>query len=146
MRRKLAAGVREDRALATLMGASLLSFVSQWPVIARESWIDPSKPFDARFGAALLATIFIWPLFAYLIAGVSQFVLRIAGRPVSSFGARMALFWALLAVGPLLLLNGLVGGFIGPGTARLAVGLMTFAGFLYLWIGNLRAARQGQGG
>lgn len=147
MARRLSGGPREDRALATLMGASLVSFVAQWPQLSRDAFLDPSRPLDARFGAALLATIFIWPLFAYLLALASQFAMRLFGAPVSGFGARMALFWALLAIAPLLLLNGLVAGFVGPGPAKTLIGALTFAGFLYLWMRNLRGARRvAQGG
>lgn len=140
MARKLADGVREDRALATVMGASLINFVAQWPAMARAAHFDPATPLDARLGGALLATVFMLPLFAYLLAAVSQLVMRLTGRPISGFAARMALFWAMLANAPLLLLNGLVAGFLGAGPAQWTVGTLTLAGFLYLWIMNLRAA------
>ena len=49
IREKLRAGDREDRALAVLMGASLLLFVAQWPGLSRAAFQDPSVPLDARF-------------------------------------------------------------------------------------------------
>ena len=52
----------------------------------------------------------------------------------------------MILLGPLLLLNGLVAGFIGPGAAQWLVGIGTLAGFIYLWFANLRAAAQGQQG
>ena len=133
IRRKLAQGVREDRALAMLMAACGLNFVSQWPALARAAHFDPSRPLDARIGGALLATVFLLPLIAYAVAGLSHLAARALGGQGSHYGARLALFWSLLAIVPVLLLHGLVGGLIGSGPARTAVGLGVLAAFLYLW-------------
>ena len=113
LRRKLAGGAREDRALATLFGACLLIFVAQWPGLSRAAHLEPEIPLDARLGGALMAWLFIAPLAAYVIAAVSHAVARLLGGRGSWFGARLALFWALLAASPLWLLNGLVAGLIG---------------------------------
>ena len=37
LRKRIASGAREDRALAILMGACLLIFVAQWPRLSREA-------------------------------------------------------------------------------------------------------------
>ena len=60
----------------------------------------------------------------------------------SGFGARMALFWSLLAVSPAMLLQGLVGGFLGQGPALALVWVAVFGGFLWLW-GNALLVAEG---
>lgn len=153
--RKLADGVREDRAIATLMGACGLIFVAQWPGLAREAHLtriaaeaagtalDQVPSLQALMGARLLAIVFIAPLVFYLLAAVSHLVARAFGGRGSGFGARLALFWALFCTTPVMLLQGLVGGFIGAGVAATVVGLLVLAVFLYLWITMLIEAETG---
>ena len=136
-RRKLAGGAHEGRALATLIGACLLIFVAQWPGLARAAYVDPAIPLDARMGGALLGTLFLLPPIAYGVAALSHLVARAFGGKGNFFTARLALFWALLAVSPLMLLQGLVRGFIGPGPALTLVGLAVLAAFLALWVISL---------
>ena len=145
LREKLANGEREDRALATLIGACVLIFVAQWPLLSRQAYLDPSIPFDARMGGALMGWLFIAPISAYVIAAASHLVARLAGGRGTWFGARLALFWALLAASPLWLLNGLVAGLIGPGAALNAVGLAAVAAFLVFWGAGLWEAERGRG-
>jgi hypothetical protein len=132
--RKLGDGVREDRALAVLMGACALSFVAQWPSLSRAAHMDPSVSLDARMGGALMGVLFILPLIAYGLAAVSHLAARVMGGRGTWYGARLALFWAFLASTPLMLLMGLVMGFLGQGVAASALGLVVFLGFLYLWL------------
>jgi hypothetical protein len=54
----------------------------------------------------------------------------------------LALFWALLCTTPVMLLQGLVAGFIGAGTGATVVGVLVFAAFLYLWINMLIEAER----
>jgi hypothetical protein len=108
------------------MGACLLVFVSQWPVLSRQAYLDPSVPLDARMGGALMAWLFIVPLAAYVMAAASHLLAKVGGGRGTWFGARLALFWALLAASPLWLLNGLVAGFIGPGPALNLVGVIAW--------------------
>jgi hypothetical protein len=136
-RRKLEGGTHEGRALATLIGACLLIFVAQWPGLARAAHINPAIPLDARMGGALLGTLFLLPPIAYAVAALSHLVARAFGGRGSFFSARLALFWSLLAVSPLMLLQGLVRGFIGPGPALTLVGLAVLATFLMFWVTSL---------
>ena len=136
-RRKLEGGTHEGRAPATLIGACLLIFVAQWPGLARAAHVDPAIPLDARMGGALLGTLFLLPPIAYAVAALSHLVARAFGGTGSFFSARLALFWALLAVSPLMLLQGLVRGFIGPGPALTLVGLAVLATFLMFWVTSL---------
>lgn len=141
--RILSGGQREDRALAILMAAAVVMFVGQWPVAARLAHFDPSIPVEGRLAGPLVAMVFIMPLLAYAVAGVSHVALRAAGGRGTFWGARIALFWALLAVSPLMLFQGLVAGFIGPGASLSAVGVVVFAVFLWFWVSGLRVAEFG---
>lgn len=141
--RKLADGPREDRALATVMGASALIFVAQWPSLSRAATLDPSVPLQARMGAALLASIFLLPLILYALALVSHGVARVLGGKGSAFGSRMALFWAMLAIAPLMLLHGLTRGFLGDGLQANALGAVVLVAFLWMWISMLVQAHKG---
>jgi hypothetical protein len=143
MRSHIAAGQREDRAMAVLAGACLMIFVAQWPALRRAAILEPEVPFDARLGGALMATLFLVPLLAYGVAAASHLAARLMGGRGTWFGARMALFWSLLAVSPLMLLQGLVTGLIGPGLPATLVGLAVLAGFLFLWLSALAEAERG---
>lgn len=134
IRDRLDDGVREDRALAVLMGACLLIFVAQWPRLARDAFLDPSTPLEMRLGGAMLGWVFLAPLALYLIAALTHLVAKLLGGKGSWFGARMALFWALLSTAPFWLVNGLVAGFVGPGLVLTATGVFALAAFLLVWL------------
>jgi len=134
MRRHLAVGQREDRALMYLFLACLMIFVAQWPRLQREAFFDDSIPFDARLGGALMAWIFLAPLGLYAIAALSHAIARMLGGQGSWYSARMALFWALLAASPLWLLNGLMAGFAGPGAQTTVTGAIALAVFVLFWV------------
>ncbi len=140
VRRLLAAGRREDRALAILMAAAALIFVSQWPRAARQAHLDPSMPLDGRLSGALLSSVFLLPLLAYGVAALSHLFARVLGGRGTGFGARIALFWALLVSAPLMLAQGLVAGLAGPGIWQTAAGTAVFAAFLWVWLAGLWAA------
>lgn len=146
LRRRIGPDPREDRALAVLMGACLLLFVAQWPGHARAAHMAPEVPLDARLTGALMGTIFLLPLLAYAVAAASHLLLRLFGGRGTFHGARVALFWAMLAVAPLMLLNGLVRGMIGPGPAETATGAVAALAFLAIWGAGLRVAEFERGG
>jgi hypothetical protein len=135
IRAKLAEGQREDRALAVLMGACAMIFVGQWPILARLAELDPSVPLDARMGGTLLATVFVLPLLAYALAAAF-------GGQGSWYGARLALFWALMAAVPLFLATGLIAGLIGQTPAASGLGLLCFTAFMILWLTLLTEAER----
>lgn len=145
-RRHLTAGVREDRALGFLVLACVLIFVAQWPRLARQAHLDESVPLPALIGGALMAWLFIAPLAFYAIAAVSAAVSRLIGGRGDWYGSRLALFWSLLVISPLLLLNGLLIGFLGTGAVNTLVGLAVLAVFLYLWGAALVEAETGEPG
>ncbi len=145
IREKLAAGVREDRALAVIMAAGLLLFVAQWPILSRASYMDPATPLQARLGGALMACLFVLPLLAYGFAQITHLIAQVFGGNGSGFGARLSLFWALLAVTPAMLLQGLLAGFLGQTPAVIAVQLAVLAAFLGIWLSMLYEAERNVG-
>ncbi len=142
MRRHLAQGPREDRALMFLMLSCALLFVAQWPRLARKAAIDDTVTLEALLAGALFGWVFVAPLFFYGLAALSRMVARLAGGHGSFSTARLALFWALLTITPLALARGLVSGLAGPGPVDMIAGLIVLGFFGYLWFANLRAAER----
>jgi hypothetical protein len=141
--RLLAMGPREDRLLAFVMGACVLLFIAQMPRLAREAHLS-GQELNMLLGGALMGIIFIAPLALYALALISHLFVRLVGGQGDAYCGRLALFWALLASSPLLLLNGLVAGFIGPSPALSSVGLLWLAVFLWFWISGLIEAYWGK--
>lgn len=141
MHRLLQMGQREDRALAILMAACALVFIAQLPRLSREAHLT-GQELNMLLGGTLLAWVIIAPLLFYILAAVSHVIARLLGGKGEGYGARLALFWALLASSPLILLHGLVAGFIGDGTALDAVGLIWLVMFLWFWGSGLRQAER----
>ena len=137
--RQLKAGRREDRALVYLMSACVLIFIAQWPALSRAAHLDPSVPFDARLGGALMGVLFVLPLVAYAISFLLWLALRLFG-PVERYGVRLALFWAMLAVSPLMLAQSALSSIVGTGGVVLLFGLGVLAAFLVILVAGLRAA------
>lgn len=137
--RLLGQGTREDRNLIYLMVACLIFFVAQTPRLARESFIDGTE-LNMLLGASLMAWLFVAPLMLYGLAGVTFVILRILRGNPTGYATRLALFWALLASSPVLLLHGLTAGFVGPGIELQIVGLIWFCIFSWFWISGLRVA------
>jgi len=141
-RTRLGDSAREDRALAVLMGACLLIFAAQWPRLSRQAF-ETGQDLSALLGGALFGWLFIAPLAFYAIALVTHMLARLFGARGSAYGARFALFWALLCASPLWLFWGLVAGFIGTGPALSLVGFVALLAFLMFWVINLRQAEWG---
>lgn len=125
--------------LVLLLLAMLIYLVAQAPVHARAAELDPSIPLDARIGGAVLAVMFMMPVLAYGVAALVSALSRLTSRPVSPENSRLALFWALLAVSPAMLLSGLTGGMIGQGPALALTQAIAGFGFLFIWGAGLRA-------
>lgn len=142
MRRLLEMGPREDRALAMLMAGCVVAFISYWPELARKAHLT-GEELNPLLGGALMGWIFIAPLVFYALALVSHLIARAFGGRGTGYGARMALFWAFLAASPLLLLVGLVSGFIGAGLEKNIVGAVWWIFFGWFWAMNLREAEWG---
>lgn len=141
VRRLLAAGQREDRALAILMAGCVVTFVAQWPRLARQAHIT-GEELQMLMGSSLLALVMILPLILYSLSLLAHVVSRAFGGKGTAYGARLALFWAVLAASPILLLWGLVAGFIGEGPALTLTGAIWLALFAWFWVGGQRAVMQ----
>ncbi|MDP0927193.1 hypothetical protein Q0601_08435 [Paracoccus onubensis] len=129
--------------LVVLMLAMLIFLVAQAPMHARAAELDPSVPFEARMGGSLLAVMFLMPLIAYAIAGFVSLLSRVTPWPLDQGRSRLALFWALLAAAPAVLLAGLVAGLIGQGPALTMTRAFSGIGFLMIWGAGISAlARQ----
>ena len=144
LRRQLDQGVHEARALAVLMGACLLMFVAQWPRLSREAFFDSSVTLEARLAGALFGWLLLAPLFFYILALLSHWVLRLLGSGSSPYEARISLFWSLLASAPMMLLTGLSAGFVGATTATNFVGVLALVAFLGFWGAGMLEISRGQ--
>ena len=141
--RLLSSEVREDRALMILMAGCLIAFVARWPALARQAHIS-GDDLNMLLGGALMAWLFIAPLVLYALAALSHLLAKLLRGQGDWYGARVALFWSLLASSPLMLLNGLIEGFVGPGPGLQLVGLLWFIVFKWFWLsGLLEAERPG---
>ena len=115
------------------MGACLLTYVAQWPYLARQAHLD-GFDLQTSLAASLLAWLLIAPLLLYTLALIVYFFHRVLGRGKSSAQVRMGLFWSFFAASPLMMLLGIVKGFLGSGAAENIVGfawLMMLAYFIF---------------
>lgn len=146
----LGQGRREDRAIVFLMISCFLIFVAQWPRLRRVSeGYEPSPwPEDMNFEGMMTYTFFaaviVLPLVMYGVAALSHLVAKLFGGKGSFYTARLALFWTLLAMSPLILFYGLVRGLIGPGDQATLVGGVGGLAFVIIWLACLREAERAQ--
>lgn len=170
MAAKLRRGIDDRLAVVYLLAGAALGFVAQLPRLRREALQSnpeleeairaeagdvrqieatavPAELADAKFQAlvsgALFGWIFIVPLALYVIAALSHFILRRFGGSLDGVEARLALFWAFLAATPVMLFQGLVGGFIGPGPVWNGVTVLWIGVFFWFWLSNMREAGWG---
>jgi hypothetical protein len=137
--RILSAPRREDRPLGYLIAALIVGFIALWPGMAREAHFAPEVPLGQRMLAAALGMLVLVPVF-YIVAGAGTYVAKFIGGKLDFYGGRVALFWALLASSPLMLLQGLVSGFIGTSLQLTVTGLLVFGVFFWFWISGLRVS------
>lgn len=146
MRDLLAQGKREDRAIVYLMVSCFLIFVAQWPRLRRvaEGYEPSPWPADMNFEGMMTYTFFsaviILPLLMYGVAALSHLIAKVIGGKGTWYGARLALFWTLLATSPMILFYGLVRGLIGAGSQSLLVGSVGAVVFVFIWVQSLREA------
>lgn len=149
MRRLLDAGERENRALAILMAGCLLIFVAQWPRLVRLSeGIDLPAGAEVQelsqlIAYSLVSWLIVWPLIFYIAAGFTRILARVVRGKGTGYGARLAMFWAVLASTPAALLYGLLAGFNGETLGTQAVGAVWLVGFVWIWVQSLRESESG---
>jgi len=159
----LGRGPDERLAFVYLAVGSVLGFVAQLPALVRrarrpdaefEAAIRAETPatglavpadiadakFEALVAGALMGWIFLVPPILYLVALASHWLARPLGGQGTGLRARVALFWSVLAAMPALLLSGLTAGFVGPGPAATATGILTLCVFLWVWLNSLYVA------
>ena len=137
----VAQGKREDRAIAYLMIACLIIFISRLPAIQYDV-VQSGGDFQRDASYAFLSLIMFMPLILYGVAAVLHLVCKVFGGKGSFYTARLALFWSLLASTPALLLYGLTRGLIGPGIEADITGAIWVIGFLWFLIQTMRVAER----
>lgn len=130
-------GVREDRALGFLAGGCVITFIAQWPPLARQAYIE-GQELDMLMGAALYGWIFLAPLLFYILAGLVQFIGYLLGSKRSGAQTRTVIFWAFLATAPLLLVVGVIEGFLGTSAMKTFVEVIWLASFIWFVVAGLR--------
>lgn len=128
--------------LVVLLVAMLIFWLSQAPGHARGAALDPTMGLGARLAGSGLAVMFLMPLVAYGVAQLVALASRLTPWRLAPQASRLALFWALLAVAPMMLLSGLTAGFVGPGPALTLTRLLAGFGFLGIWAGGIAALVQ----
>jgi hypothetical protein len=142
IRRHIARGLTEERALGLLMIACLLLFIARAPVLLRAEAGADLAPVT-RMAGGLMGAMILAPLLFYALAALGHLLARALGGRGSWLGARHALFWALLASTPLALLYGAAEAVMGAAAAQ-PLGLAVGAAFLGLWALCLAEAESGR--
>lgn len=140
LRELIARDRHEGRALVYLMLACALIFVAQWPRLRRMAESGGEVPFEGLLAGALFGWLFVAPILFYGLGALMALVLRLARPGTPAFGVRLALFWALLAASPLVLLQSALVSLAGPGVLALVSGLAVLAVFVAILVAGLRAA------
>ena len=141
MRELLRHGVREDRAIAYIMVACFVVFISRLPGIQYEV-IQGQGEFQRDASYAFFGLMMFAPLLMYSIAAVLHIFAKILGSGGTFYTARLAFFWVFLASTPALLLYGLTVGLIGPGVEANLVGAIWLAGFIWMLVPSLWEAEK----
>ena len=132
VRGHLARGQSEPFIFTFLFVFLLLAFVARYPGAARMAIDDPATPLAPQLLGIAMGLVVTIPFF-YALAALSHLIARALGGKSTWFGARLALFWSLVAASPLVLLQGLVSGLIGEGVQNTLVGGAALLAFLVFW-------------
>ncbi len=143
LRRHIARGKSEAFAFTLLLVFLLIALIAQYPGAARVSALNPATPLSPQLLAKAMGLLATIPFF-YALAALSRLVGMAMGGQGSWYGARLALFWALVTVTPLVLLVGLVAALIGPGQQLVAIGILSFVAFLFQWLLGLSVIEKGE--
>lgn len=138
----------EARALAWLAAALAISFAASLPGLAHAPRAPDDPPFVAEAAGRLLGGLLLAPLMFYALASLGWVLLRwirgAGGR--DGLAARAALFWAALAVSPVVLSRGAAAGLGAPPTALALLDLLAGAALLIFWAAGLAVAADGARG
>lgn len=137
--RLLARERSEPFALSLLLTFLLLALVASLPNLARQGFLDGGTPLAPRVLGAALGLLATLPGL-YLLAAIGSLIARRFGAGASYYGGRIAMFWALLAATPGMLVVGLMQGMLGPATATVTLSLAVVVVFLVFWVIGLKEA------
>jgi hypothetical protein len=132
VRRHLSRGRSEPFVFTFLFVFMILAFVSQYPRAARIALENPDMPLPAQLLGMAYGLLIFLP-FAYGLAAISHIIARALGARGTWYGARLALFYSLVAASPLMLLQGLVAGLLGLGMESFLVGIFALTAFVVFW-------------
>lgn len=138
MREHLSRLKSEPRAMTFLLSALIVIFIGQWPRLSRTAF-EADQPMVGLMVGTGLALLAMVPVF-YGLAAISHLIAKVLGGQGNYYRSRLALFWALFTVSPLMLLQGLVAGFIGAGQQASFLGYGVGLVFVLIWGAGLRVA------
>lgn len=137
IRRLQARGRSEAFVFTFLFVFLLLAFVANAPYLSRQSTLHPDVVLMPSLLGSSLGFLAAIPVF-YLLAALGHLVARLMGGTGGYFDGRLALFWALTAITPAMLICGLVRAFADGSPAVPIFGGLTFLVFLVLYTVMLR--------
>jgi len=107
MQRQMDSRPGEERLLAYVVTASLISFVARVPALLKLSAAAASPDISpiALFVTNLVGSFFFAPIMLYGLAALSHLAAKLFGGAGASADARLALFWTLLLISPLALIS-----------------------------------------
>ena len=92
--------------------ASLILFMANLPVQFVNMSVMADTDLITHIGLIGFVSLFFLPPFLYFIAGCIFLIFRIFSGVASFYQLRLALFWSLNVSGPILIVNGLLKGFL----------------------------------
>lgn len=136
IRRLQARGRSEAFVFTFLFVFLMLAVVSVSPALARQAALE-GKPFAPYLLGACFGAVVALPFF-YAVAALGHLVALLMGGRGGFYEGRLALFWALVAITPAMLLYGLVRAFADGSAGVPVVGFLTFLLFIVLYTVMLR--------
>ena len=92
-------------------------------------------------GGALMGWIFMAPLMFYCLALILYWITRPFVKHLTAAQMRVIVFWSLVVAVPVLLLHGLVAGFIGPSLQKQIIGLLWVLVVLRTCVAGIRSTK-----
>lgn len=135
-------GMSDRVALGYLFMALVVMFAARLPELP--ALAGPERPLDGMVAALLVGFFILGPLLLYLLAGLAHLIARTLGGQGDGLSSRLALFWALMASSPAVLLAALLRqAFAGlPQVAEMA-SLASGGVFVWQWWMAMRTAHAG---
>ena len=144
-RKRLTETVSEGQAFCYLILACLLLFFIQLPeMLCFVANGESHLPFDAVASAQLIGALVFAPLFFYFLSAVAGLAIRVTNRRLAWRDSRVALFWALLASVPSMMVLGLVRVLTQSAIILWPLSALTGMIFLLFWASGLREAISGR--